>query len=559
MATFQYVKKDGSLGTITANDSASALGVLPADALPNTGVMAVTIQPTQTPAAQTPTPGSGVPQPGTPIQPVNQQGTNVQQDQQTAANQGKPGYDVFGNPLGGQPQQPAPQGQQPTPQATAPVEQPLPVSSYTGPSIVDYLNSIGQPSDKASRAILAQKMGIQNYDYSAGKNTELLDALRNNKLPAAAATPQPIASNPAAQTAQPQAPATPTGKTPLENVMDAYTSIYKDLGLGDIKSAYEKTLNDQKELQDKLDDEISNINNNPWLSDGVRVKQVERAQSRYETRLNTLSNYAKLYDALFQEGRQTAQFLVGQVQEETQFAIQLAQRKQEALDALESDNHSVVEANGRKLLVNLKDGTIIADLGASDVGGAGGMNSNQISDNERALLGQFQQSPIVKDYNTLISQKLTVDRYIQYGIGGPANLALVYAFMKSLDPNSVVRETEYALAAKSGNIFAGAYAKFNGYLKENGGFLPENVKTEFQNLTNQRLQAQQIAYDNYAKSYREIAERQGLNPDNVVPNFGGALAGSQPSYPPGSTIVNNHVMYLVGQDGQTLTAIGSAL
>ena len=65
--------------------------------------------------------------------------------------------------------------------------------------------------------------------------------------------------------------------------------------------------------------------------------------------------------------------------------------------------------------------------------------------------------------------------------------------------------------------------------------------------------------NNYSKSYREIAERQGLNPDNVVPNFGGALAGSQPSYPPGSTIVNNHVMYLVGQDGQTLTAIGSAL
>lgn len=156
-------------------------------------------------------------------------------------------------------------------------------------------------------------------------------------------------------------------------------------------------------------------------------------------------------------------------------------------------------------------------------GAIGSGSSNTITDNERALLGQFQQSSIVKDYNQIVSQKLAIDNIIANGVGGPRDLSLVFSFMKGLDPNSVVRESEYETAAKSGNIFAGAFAKFNGYLKPEGGFLPTSVRAQFQNLVNQRLNAQQVTYDNYAKQYREIAARQGLNPDNVVPNFSGAL------------------------------------
>lgn len=51
--------------------------------------------------------------------------------------------------------------------------------SYKGYSVVDYLNSVGLDSSKAARKQLAQELGIQNYDYSAGKNLELLDALQN--------------------------------------------------------------------------------------------------------------------------------------------------------------------------------------------------------------------------------------------------------------------------------------------------------------------------------------------------------------------------------------------
>ena len=53
-----------------------------------------------------------------------------------------------------------------------------PVSTYTGVSIVDYLKSIGQPSDYASRATLAAQKGIANYTGTSKQNTDLLKLLR---------------------------------------------------------------------------------------------------------------------------------------------------------------------------------------------------------------------------------------------------------------------------------------------------------------------------------------------------------------------------------------------
>ena len=63
---------------------------------------------------------------------------------------------------------------------------------YTGSSIVDYLKSVGQPSDFASRAKLATQKGITNYIGSAEQNTQLLGLLRGSaqSAPTGGAGPQ---------------------------------------------------------------------------------------------------------------------------------------------------------------------------------------------------------------------------------------------------------------------------------------------------------------------------------------------------------------------------------
>ena len=152
-------------------------------------------------------------------------------------------------------------------------------------------------------------------------------------------------------------------------------------------------------------------------------------------------------------------------------------------------------------------------------GKASSTSNNQTTDNERALMSQFRGEQIVKDYNEILGQKGTIDAYIQNGVGGPADLAIVFSFMKGLDPTSVVRESEYDNAAKSGNIFQGVWAKFNGFFKAKGGILPANVRQEFQNLVNQRLAVKEKQYTNVKSQYEDISKRQGLNPQNVVIDY----------------------------------------
>ncbi len=121
-----------------------------------------------------------------------------------------------------------------------------------------------------------------------------------------------------------------------------------------------------------------------------------------------------------------------------------------------------------------------------------------------SLSKSFESSPIVQNFVDVQNKKRSVDAIIEMGVGGPGDLALVFEFMKALDPTSVVRESEYESAAKSGNIFLGTMAKFNGYLKAEGGFLPDSVKNSFKAITNEKYNIVAQQYDNY---YNETARK----------------------------------------------------
>jgi hypothetical protein len=53
-------------------------------------------------------------------------------------------------------------------------------AEYKGPSIVDYLATKGYSGKKSFRKELAEKYGVEDYDFSAKKNLELLSKLREN-------------------------------------------------------------------------------------------------------------------------------------------------------------------------------------------------------------------------------------------------------------------------------------------------------------------------------------------------------------------------------------------
>lgn len=161
---------------------------------------------------------------------------------------------------------------------------------------------------------------------------------------------------------------------------------------------------------------------------------------------------------------------------------------------------------------------------------------DSVKNDVQNYVNKFDSLQLVKDYLSVQNKQDSVNKIIELGVGGPGDLSLVYEFMKALDPSSVVRESEYASAADSGNIFLGALAKFNGMMKESGGILPENVKDSFRDIVNTKYDVYKKQYDNVYKEYvskiDNITGIQGTG-NMFITNYSGESSSNNSGLPVG--------------------------
>ena len=88
---------------------------------------------------------------------------------------------------------------------------------------------------------------------------------------------------------------------------------------------------------------------------------------------------------------------------------------------------------------------------------------------------------------------------------GPGDISFIFQYMKFLDPNSVVRENEFATAANAGGVPENVRNLFNKI--QAGEILPDTVKEDFLRTASDLYL---IQIDNYMKQYnteKAIAER----------------------------------------------------
>lgn len=215
------------------------------------------------------------------------------------------------------------------PSAQAGAQPQVSAQTYTGPSIVDYLSSIGQLNDYASRAILAREKGIVNYTGTAEQNTQLLNALRGQQsIPAA----QPVSTGgvaPIGGVVPSVAPPDIFTQTkdflsqtyginvgnigmafsdPVSSIKTIIKDVMVSLGLPDVKTQIEAVGKEKKELEDAQAEEIMKVDENPWLSEGLRIRKTAAIKTKYESRINNKINELKLYQDMYDDARQEAQF-----------------------------------------------------------------------------------------------------------------------------------------------------------------------------------------------------------------------------------------------------------
>lgn len=144
---------------------------------------------------------------------------------------------------------------------------------------------------------------------------------------------------------------------------------------------------------------------------------------------------------------------------------------------------------------------------------------------ENALRDDYLKS--AQSFTTIRDAKNRIDNLDKSGAG---DMALVFNYMKILDPGSTVREGEYATAANSGGVPSAVQALYNKAIGE--GSIGDKARAGILSQANKMYEAAGTQHDKTTTQFANIAKRQGMNVDNVIIDLKpGAkpIAGTTPS------------------------------
>jgi hypothetical protein len=130
------------------------------------------------------------------------------------------------------------------------------------------------------------------------------------------------------------------------------------------------------------------------------------------------------------------------------------------------------------------------------------------------LRKEFIARPEVKKAIDSAAQYDQLDALISQNPSAGADMAIIYSFMKTMDPGSVVKESEFASAARAGGV---PERIINTITRAATGEIitPDQRKDFLQQGRVMRDKNKAVA-DAVRAQYRSLAERSGFNPIDVV-------------------------------------------
>lgn len=138
---------------------------------------------------------------------------------------------------------------------------------------------------------------------------------------------------------------------------------------------------------------------------------------------------------------------------------------------------------------------------------------------ENALRDDFVKSS--QPFATLSSAKTRLDSLEKTGAG---DVALVFQYMKILDPGSTVREGEFATASNAAGVPSAIMSLYNKAV--GGGVLGPKARQEITSQANKIFEAAAKAHDKSVTQYANIAKRSGMDPDNVIIDLSPVSSGA---------------------------------
>ncbi|MEB3150919.1 MAG: hypothetical protein VKL60_18115 [Sphaerospermopsis sp.] len=144
----------------------------------------------------------------------------------------------------------------------------------------------------------------------------------------------------------------------------------------------------------------------------------------------------------------------------------------------------------------------------------GGINSEQRFNNASKLRDDF-----ARDSKTFISTREGYDRVMESANNPTAagDMSLIFGYMKMLDPNSTVREGEYANAESARGVPQSIIARYNKIV--DGEKLTAPQRKDFTDRADKLYRRAEASQDKLSKQYTDISKRNKLPVEDVVIDY----------------------------------------
>jgi hypothetical protein len=134
---------------------------------------------------------------------------------------------------------------------------------------------------------------------------------------------------------------------------------------------------------------------------------------------------------------------------------------------------------------------------------------------------EFTSLPAVKDFSKQTAAYGRIMSSLERNEGQvspAADLALIFNYMKVLDPGSTVREGEFKTAAKAGSFGTQIAALVSQV--ESGELLTASQRADFADRATRLYQGAENQYRALSDQYGQFATERGLPVERVIPDFG---------------------------------------
>ncbi len=139
-------------------------------------------------------------------------------------------------------------------------------------------------------------------------------------------------------------------------------------------------------------------------------------------------------------------------------------------------------------------------------------------DAQAKLRGEFEGRADTKRFATVRTAREQIRSLVNApNTTAQDDIAMIFSFMRALDPNSVVREGEFATAQNSAGVPEQIQNYYNRALS--GERLSTQQRRNFGQTVDTLYQRERDLYNQQALRYRELAERQGIDPDVVARRY----------------------------------------